>query len=422
MPKNSSPPEPAVDALPNPDATVPPVPTAPERSFRSLGLSDALVQAVRRISYDLRPSMLDDFGLLAAMEWQALEWQRRTDITCRLVFVPDLQVDLSDRRRTAVFRAFQESLTNIARHSHATEVVVTAELAAGQLVGWAGPQLDDVGARHNPQDLAALDHRHLADAMLGHDLLQALHRVLGADPDLALGHIVRDGHGLQAQAPCPVDLAARQDADDLAALAHHREPLEPVAQHELGRLFHRGFGRQGVDAVGHDLAHGHQGMDVPLQHVQQRLAGRLQVRLFVVERVFDILMVAVLGAIALPFVLAVPDCLDLERLRAATLRLPGRHEFSCFALAGGSHRSAIRTLFRAAWEDEAAGFTLRITGDGFLRGMVRKIVGMTLMVGKGKLSLDEFTDTVIQQKEFRIHNLASPAGLFLSKVKYPYID
>lgn len=95
---------------------------------------DALVQAVRRISYDLRPSMLDDFGLLAAMEWQALEWQRRTDITCRLVFVPDLQVDLSDRSRTAVFRAFQESLTNIARHSHATEVVVTAELAAGQLV------------------------------------------------------------------------------------------------------------------------------------------------------------------------------------------------------------------------------------------------------------------------------------------------
>lgn len=71
-------------------------------------------------------------------------------------------------------------------------------------------------------------------------------------------------------------------------------------------------------------------------------------------------------------------------------------------------------------EGEVLRFT--ITSNRFLRGMVRKIVGMTLMVGKGKLSLDEFTDTVIQQKEFRIHNLASPAGLFLSKVKYPYID
>ena len=56
-----------------------------------------------------------------------------------------------------------------------------------------------------------------------------------------------------------------------------------------------------------------------------------------------------------PFVLAVPDRLDLERLQAATLLLPGRHDFSCFALAGGSHRSPVRTLFRAAWEEEAAG-------------------------------------------------------------------
>lgn len=51
MPKNSSPPEPAVDAPSNPDPAVPPVPTAPERSFRSLGLSDALVQAVENSGY-----------------------------------------------------------------------------------------------------------------------------------------------------------------------------------------------------------------------------------------------------------------------------------------------------------------------------------------------------------------------------------
>jgi PAS domain S-box-containing protein len=95
---------------------------------------DALVQSVRRISYDLRPSMLDDFGLLAAMEWQAHEWQRRTGIACRLVFDQDMQVDLNSRSRTAVFRVFQESLTNIARHSQASEVVVSAELAAGHLV------------------------------------------------------------------------------------------------------------------------------------------------------------------------------------------------------------------------------------------------------------------------------------------------
>jgi len=90
---------------------------------------DALVQTVRRISYDLRPSMLDDFGLLAAMEWQAHEWQRRTGIQCRLAIGPDMQVDLSDRCRTAVFRAFQESLTNVARHSQATEVNVSVQVS-----------------------------------------------------------------------------------------------------------------------------------------------------------------------------------------------------------------------------------------------------------------------------------------------------
>ena len=91
-----------------------------------------------------------------------------------------------------------------------------------------------------------------------------------------------------------------------------------------------------------------------------------------------------------PFVLAVPDRLDLEQLRAATLRLPGRHDFSCFALAGGSHSSPVRTLFRAAWEHEPGALALRIAGDGFLRGMVRGLVGTLLEVALGQRSLAAF--------------------------------
>jgi tRNA pseudouridine38-40 synthase len=62
-----------------------------------------------------------------------------------------------------------------------------------------------------------------------------------------------------------------------------------------------------------------------------------------------------------------------------------------------------------------------ISSNRFLRGMVRKIVGTILMVGKGKISLQEFQDTVTEKKEFRIHHLAPPNGLFLSKIKYPYL-
>ena len=63
-----------------------------------------------------------------------------------------------------------------------------------------------------------------------------------------------------------------------------------------------------------------------------------------------------------------------------------------------------------------------VTSNRFLRGMIRKIVGTVLMVGKGRISVDEFKDTVANKKDFRIHYLAPPNGLFLSKIRYPYID
>lgn len=64
---------------------------------------------------------------------------------------------------------------------------------------------------------------------------------------------------------------------------------------------------------------------------------------------------------------------------------------------------------------------LTITSNRFLRGMIRKIVGTVLMVGKGKIELEEFKEVVVKKGSFRIHYLAPPNGLFLSKIKYPYI-
>ena len=82
---------------------------------------DQTVKTVRRISTELRPRILDDFGLIAALEWQALEFANKTGIPCRFqsaVRKLDLKADLS----IAVFRIFQEALTNVARHSQATRV------------------------------------------------------------------------------------------------------------------------------------------------------------------------------------------------------------------------------------------------------------------------------------------------------------
>jgi signal transduction histidine kinase len=89
-------------------------------------LIDATVQAVRRISAELRPSLLDDLGLAAAIEWQLDEFRERTGLAC--VFTSNLTNTVLDTdRATALFRIFQEALTNVARHAKATQVTVNLD-------------------------------------------------------------------------------------------------------------------------------------------------------------------------------------------------------------------------------------------------------------------------------------------------------
>jgi PAS domain S-box-containing protein len=116
-------------------------------------LLDTTIKTVRHIATELRPGLLDDFGLLAAMEWQLEEFGQRAGLTTQLKSnVPDLQLPLDTA--TAVFRVFQESLTNIARHAEATTVVVTVEVRESVLVleiqdNGCGFDLDTVGQKRS---------------------------------------------------------------------------------------------------------------------------------------------------------------------------------------------------------------------------------------------------------------------------------
>jgi signal transduction histidine kinase len=86
-------------------------------------MTDEVIGRVRRISSDLRPGVLDDLGLLAAVEWEAQRFEERTRISCVVASnLGDdvLDVDLS----TGVFRIVQEALTNVARHSKASNVEI----------------------------------------------------------------------------------------------------------------------------------------------------------------------------------------------------------------------------------------------------------------------------------------------------------
>jgi signal transduction histidine kinase len=97
-----------------------------------LVISEAL-ENLHTVTAELRPVILDDFGLAAAIEWQVEEFRNRTGIACRLEnngFEPDLPKD----QATALFRIFQEALTNIIRHAQANAVLVHLEARDGDLV------------------------------------------------------------------------------------------------------------------------------------------------------------------------------------------------------------------------------------------------------------------------------------------------
>jgi len=118
--------------------------------LRSMGmLLDRVVSETRRISADLRPLMLDDLGFGAAAEWLVAEFRRRSGVACNLVIDP-LADGVMEPGATALFRALQESLTNIAKHAHARNVEVRVACDGG----WIEMEVCDDGRGISEADRA----------------------------------------------------------------------------------------------------------------------------------------------------------------------------------------------------------------------------------------------------------------------------
>ncbi len=107
--------------------------TLHEKVVNMLKLTDTTISTVRRIAAEMRPSVLDDLGLPEAIEWQAQQFQARTGIQCHC----DCWLEnppLTREQATALFRIFQEALTNILRHAEATRVEIMMEVRTGYFV------------------------------------------------------------------------------------------------------------------------------------------------------------------------------------------------------------------------------------------------------------------------------------------------
>jgi signal transduction histidine kinase len=122
-----------IDGLLSAAATKTDMVELPEKMVTILRLVDDMVDTVRRISSELRPSILDDMGLVATIEWAAKQFEVRTGIIARFESSVE-NIELTREQSTAIFRIFQEALTNVLRHADATRIDVTMKEQKGTFV------------------------------------------------------------------------------------------------------------------------------------------------------------------------------------------------------------------------------------------------------------------------------------------------
>ncbi len=119
-----------------------------------------------------------------------------------------------------------------------------------------------------------------------------------------------------------------------------------------------------------------------------------------------------------PFVARVDPRLDVAAMRRAVACLPGRHDWSAFALAGGAHRDPRRLVFTARLDEREAELVFAIEGEGFLRGMVRSLVGTLLEVGRGRRPVAAFAALLDGGPRALAGPTAAARGLVLDRVSY----
>ncbi len=115
---------------------------------------------------------------------------------------------------------------------------------------------------------------------------------------------------------------------------------------------------------------------------------------------------------------------QIEEMKKATALLIEYQNYHAFCKRPDLYNNTLCQISQASLELSTNGkrMRFRITGNRFLHGMVRLIVGNLLEIGKGKITVARFEQALKEQRAFRFFNAAYPQGLYLAKVVYPYLD
>ena len=119
-----------------------------------------------------------------------------------------------------------------------------------------------------------------------------------------------------------------------------------------------------------------------------------------------------------PYVLWVPPKLDVEAMRKASKCLVGKHDFTSFRDSGEEEKSAVRNIKSFVISREGNLIRIKVTGDGFLKHMVRIIVGTLIAIGRGKLPIIHTISLLESKDRKKAGPAAKSQGLTLVKVRY----
>jgi signal transduction histidine kinase len=159
---------------------------------------DETIHNVRRISSELRPAILDDLGLVDALEWHAEEFEKRTGIKCT-VKAPRRRIEVGPDLGIALFRICQEALTNVARHARAKAVRIVLARTRGHVV----LEVHDNGIGIPPAVLTSAKS-------LG--LLGMRERTRAFDGELVIRGAPGEGTEVRVRIPCREPTGRREDA------------------------------------------------------------------------------------------------------------------------------------------------------------------------------------------------------------------
>lgn len=167
---------------------------------RAMELVGSGIRSIRAVARDLRPSLLDDLGLLPALRALAGDFEGKSGLPVS-IDVPETIPRLSSAAELALFRALQEALSNIARHADATGVHVRVAIDGGRLI---------LTVRDDGRGLPDGDFESLAAGRMGLAGMRERALALGGSVDLSAG----DGTGTELRVQVPVDGKGQRGADD----------------------------------------------------------------------------------------------------------------------------------------------------------------------------------------------------------------